>query len=170
MIDTNTERLRDALSALRRIERRLVSSRNDDGLIIGATIEQVASDSDDEVARDGLRALDAFVQRFEQYLENITTRTFPATITVTDAGHRAIGLTDILNRLERYGWIDDGSVWPTRRELRNRLIHEYPFDRGEQAKDSLAAIEVAKAAIVEMATFRVRSADVSVLRCAYDGQ
>lgn len=170
MIDTRTERLRDALNALRRIERRLMSSLDDDGLIIRTTIEQLAGDADDEVATDGLRALDAFVQRFEQYLESITTRIFPATIKITDAGDRPIGLTDILNRLERYGLIDDSAVWPMRRELRNRLIHEYPFDRGEQAKDLRAAIEVSKAVIAEMAAFRQRSAAVPALKRAYDGQ
>ena len=53
MIDTKIERLRAAVNASLRIERRLVSSLRDDGVSIGATIEQLASDAHDEVATDG---------------------------------------------------------------------------------------------------------------------
>ena len=39
---------------------------------------------------------------------------------------------DFANKLERLGVVDDADDYMASNELRNRLVHEYPLDEGEQ--------------------------------------
>lgn len=106
--------------------------------------------------RDDARAADAFVQRFEQLFEITLRRLFPATARVADVGDRADGLRELLDRLEKLGFIADAPKWVRRKDLRDRLVHEYPDDPRERAADLLSALDEAGVVVAELAQFRER--------------
>lgn len=157
MIDPERERLRAALRKVAAVERRVRWSLDDDA----DAIRRYAVTMDAaEVARDDAQAADAFIQRFEQLFEITLRRLFPATARVVEFAGRDEGLREILDRLERSGYIVDASRWVRRKALRDRLTHEYPDDPGDKAADLNAALADAADMIAELDQFRTRLARV----------
>ena len=153
----DVERLRSSLRKLAGVEVRLRRSLSEDAAAIdrfAATFMGGQALSSDE------RAADAFLQRFEQMFEILLRRVFPATVRVVDVAESGEGLLNILNRLEGLRYIDNAHVWVLRKELRDRLIHEYPDEPAERAADLRAAIDGGRAMLGELEQFRDRLATV----------
>ncbi len=151
------ERLRSALRKLAGVETRLRRSLTEDAAAIdryAATYIAGEATADDE------RAADAFLQRFEQMFEMLLRRVFPATLRLVDVADDGEGLLNTLNRLEGLGYLPDAKEWLLRRELRDRLIHEYPDDPAARAADLQAAIAGGRAILTELNHFRGRLATV----------
>ena len=53
----------------------------------------------------------------------------------------SMSLVDVLDKLEKFQIIEDGSEWMTFRKLRNQLMHEYPNNEDEILEGILLAIE-----------------------------
>ncbi|MFM9979214.1 MAG: hypothetical protein ACKVOP_14360 [Sphingomonadaceae bacterium] len=121
-------RLHAALDVTQRGIDRLSSSLVDDIDLLSA---DRAVDS-----KEALRATDAFVQRFQQVLEHITHRLFPAIYRSETVGDRPPGLRALLIYLHEAGLIAEPRDWERRIELRNQLVHEYPIEE----EDRVAAI------------------------------
>ena len=153
MIDTGQERLRSALRKLSGIEFRVQLSLSED---YGAINEFIAAI--ERPTSFNIRAADAFLQRFEQLFEVTLRRLFPAVIRIVDIGDRADGLLNTLIRLEKLGYITDAAAWVRRKELRDRLVHEYPDDLAERALDLTAALIEAAEMLAELAGVRMKLA------------
>ena len=50
-------------------------------------------------------------------------------------------MKDILNLLEKLGFLESVQVWDRLREIRNNLAHEYPFDIQERIENIEMALE-----------------------------
>lgn len=152
-------RLRSALDVTSKAVERLRSSLIDDKDLL---IRAIAH-SDVERAVDLLRALDAFVQRFQQVYEHMTHRLYPAIYRVATAGDRPPFPTALYKWAAEFGYFESGRVWLERTELRNRLMHEYPIDAGDRAVDLQAAVEQSFAMLDEFDRVVVHIADRNIL-------
>ncbi len=78
-------------------------------------------------ADDGaIEAIDQFVLRFLKTVDAATRRLFPAVMAHLGEHEDGMSLIDVLNRLEKLGWIVRAGDWRAARDLRNRLTHDYP--------------------------------------------
>ena len=153
MIDPKQERLTAALRKLARVEAKVRSSLGGDR---AAIVRFARGNTDIAANEDDLRAADAFVQRFEQLFEIVLRRLFPATIRIVGVGGRADSIIEILVQLEQLEFIADAKAWVARKDLRDRLVHEYPDDPDARRIDLLAALASAEAILVELERFRGR--------------
>jgi hypothetical protein len=146
-------RLDSALRKLRNIEMRVRLSLTEDDVAIRQFAASMVVDPENHEAA---KAADAFIQRFEQLFETALRRLFPATLRVIDIGDRSEGLLEMVNRLERLEFIADAARWLAWKELRDRLIHEYPDEPVDRARDLTDALEAAQQILIELTGFRDR--------------
>jgi hypothetical protein len=83
---------------------------------------QVLIDPDD----DQIELIDSFVLRFLKTVDAATRRLFPALLKYLGEYEDGLALIDVLNRLEKLGWIAHAQEWRVARERRNQLTHDYP--------------------------------------------
>ena len=96
-----------------------------------------AEEQDDALSE----TLDAFVQRYQQLVEHMTHRLYPAIFRLAQAGERPPFLGTLLTDFEGRGLLASADAWKARMELRNRLVHEYPLDPVDRAAALRGAIE-----------------------------
>ncbi|MDX8379218.1 MAG: hypothetical protein R8K48_04115 [Gallionella sp.] len=97
--------------------------------------------------------LDAFVSRYGRLQDTLGDKLLPA---ILRAGLEKIGSQlDNLLRAEKLGWIESTQEWVERRELRNRLVHEYM----ESADDLLSALQQAMQAVHVLTEAQLRMAE-----------
>ena len=87
----------------------------------------------DTASREQQRALDAFVQRYQQVFEHIAQRFFASVYRAAELGDRPPPLRTLLVWAEEVGLVASARVWSERAELRNRLVHEYPVEPEQRA-------------------------------------
>lgn len=142
-------RLRLALEAMEGMEARLNLSLTEDADLFPITAAMLAAPS------SGLmKALDAFLKRFEQSLDHLLRKTFPLMIAAADARRESLPFRDVLDRLHRFSLIDDPATWVSLNELRNRLVHDYALDRDELATDLSAAWEASSMILQQVSLLR----------------
>lgn len=108
-----------------------------------AVLERVATTTDTPNHPDDLRAMDAFLQRFQQTLEHMNGRVLPAIYRIEEPGGVRPAFRTMLLHFERQGLVADSREWGERIEVRNRLAHEYPLSPVNRTRDLLAAIAAA---------------------------
>ena len=138
-------RLAAAMEAAQRGARRLRRSLELDRKTIDAGIA-----AGDEATEDQVRALDAFVQRYQQVYELIAHRLYPAIYRSASFGDRPPALRSLMIWLEEVGVIDGARLWLARAELRNRLVHEYPVEDEERATALTAALSESSAMLGQL--------------------
>lgn len=74
--------------------------------------------SDNDIA-----PFDMMAMRYQKLQDLIGSKIFPIILELI--GQEAITFIDKLNKLEKFGYLDDASWWSQLRELRNRITHEY---------------------------------------------
>ncbi len=95
----------------------------------GALADMPATWNADAVAHDDLavlRTVDQFVYRFIKLQDTLgehVLRTFASQVLAEPVNDAP--LIDVLNRLEKYGYLE-AAQWARWRSLRNALTHEYP--------------------------------------------
>ena len=123
-------RLDVTLDSLLPVEQRLRSSLLDDRAWFPITAQSLM---DGNV--DAQRVRDAFLQRFQQASDLLLRKLFPRLLAVIEASPEPVPFVDVLERLHRFGLLDEPHDWATLNELRNRLVHDYVLDRDELAED-----------------------------------
>ncbi len=73
-----------------------------------------------------IESIDLFVLRFLKLVDASTRRLFPAVLDHLGEYDEGMPLIDVLNRLEKLGWIVSARNWRLARERRNQLTHDYP--------------------------------------------
>lgn len=129
-------RLQAAVEVTRRAARRLEMSLATDRPLLDVAIDAAEESLDEE----RLRALDAFVQRYQQLVEHMTHRFYPAIYRREEYGGRPPSVRTLMNIYEGADVLLSARDWEDRAELRNRLVHEYPLDPEERARALTAAI------------------------------
>jgi hypothetical protein len=134
-LNKHRARLIEAMKVTAGAERRLRSSLTEDAELIARAFRLGGEDD-----ADVLRAVDAFVQRFQQMLEHMLQRFYPALYRLEEGGERPP------TRLELYRWVEERSLvdaalsWVERVETRNRLVHEYPLSPEDRSAALISAI------------------------------
>lgn len=104
----------------------------------------------------GLRRLtDQILYRFTKLQDAMGERLVPATLGWLREPHEAWPMRDRLDRLERLGFLDV-NTWLQRRDVRNRLAHEYPDAADLRQAAVLAAIKAAGAMVQAWANWKAR--------------
>ena len=73
----------------------------------------------------------ALLKRYEQS-RDMLGRLFRAYLDWELEDVRSMTRRDQANQLEKFGIVKDADEWVGAAELRNRVVHEYPVDEGEQ--------------------------------------
>ena len=145
-MNSAVRRLEAAVEVTLRAAARLQRSLEGDmALLIAA-----AASGDSETGDERLRAVDAFVQRFQQLHEHVLYRFYPAIYRLETFGDRPPPTATLLAEYEGLGIVDSSREWRRRTELRNRLVHEYPLEPEDRAKALAATIEQAAAMLAEI--------------------
>jgi hypothetical protein len=77
---------------------------------------------------DLLTFSDAFVFRFIKLQSAMGEKLFPLLFEIlTGKNHKEVTFIDILNALEKYGFLD-AKYWNKIRKLRNEFVHIYPWE------------------------------------------
>lgn len=74
-----------------------------------------------------IRCMDQFIFRFSKLQDAIGAKIFRYVLEYLDEDVSALPMRDILNRLERFHFIDNAEEWGYIRELRNEIAHDYPL-------------------------------------------
>jgi hypothetical protein len=123
-----------------RLERLAIGDR----ILLEAAIDV---DGEDEGA---MRVVDAFIQRFQQLVEQMIRRLYPALYRRLEADH-APPLVTLLAYLEGNGLIDSEQRWATIIDLRNKLVHEYPLTEEERAAALHVIVGMVPAILADLA-------------------
>ena len=89
---------------------------------------------------ENIKTMDTFIFRYiklQDYLSAKIFKNFLAYIGENDEG----SFLDILDRLEKLGFISSSKEWVKIRHLRNKIAHEYPGEEEELKNDIFLAIE-----------------------------
>ena len=97
---------------------------------------------------DLVAALDQFAYRFTKLQDVISVQLFRRfALDVLHEPVESLPIIDILNLLERYGYLPSVARWQEIREIRNQITHEYRLDPGEL----IVTLEIAFGMVTEMA-------------------
>lgn len=96
----------------------------------------LSASSFDRVSR---KALDAYLQRFQQVYDILARKLMPAMHAYLAADARPRSFRDMLDAFERLDLIESADKWEELNELQNRLIHEYALDDATRAQELNAA-------------------------------
>lgn len=97
---------------------------------------------------DLVAALDQFAYRFTKLQDVISVQLFRRfALDVLHEPVESLPIIDILNLLERYGYLPSAARWQEIREIRNQITHEYRLDPGEL----IVTLEIAFGMVTEMA-------------------
>lgn len=94
-----------------------------------------------------IRCLDQFIFRFSKLQDAMGAKIFRYVLEYLDEDISSLPMQDILNRLERYHFIDSANEWNYIRELGNSIAHDYPLWENDIV-DSLNAL-VAKVPVLQ---------------------
>ena len=85
--------------------------------------------------------LDAFIFRFVKLQNTIGEKLFPETFEIVTGKSRTdVTFIDILNILEKYHFLPSTSKWQYLRQIRNDLVHIYPWDSSLRLEAIKAAL------------------------------
>lgn len=97
---------------------------------------------------DLIAALDQFAYRFTKLQDVISVQLFRRfALDILHEPVESLPIIDILNLLERYGYLPSVTRWQEIREIRNQMTHEYRLDPGEL----IVTLEIAFGMVKEMA-------------------
>lgn len=122
------ERLSETIAALTAIGRRLTSSLREEAALFPLSSADAASE---DIAL--MKSLDAFLQRFNQALDQVLRKLFPRVQAAITSSDELLTMRELLDSLHRIGLIQEVQDWLEMIEVRNRLTHEYALDAEERA-------------------------------------
>ena len=70
--------------------------------------------------------LDQYIFRFAKLQDTIGDKLFKQILIISDEQVENLSFRDILNKIEKFGIINDRNEWIQMREIRNDVSHEYP--------------------------------------------
>lgn len=129
-MSTRAAAARRALASLEGPLRRLSTSLQEEAPLFPLTEMRLRANE---------KAIDAFLQRYQQTADLLMRKVFPLVLAVLREREDVVRFRDILDGLERQGVIDSADEWSEVNEQRNRLVHEYAMAPNERVAEINAA-------------------------------
>lgn len=108
---------------------------------------------------DLVAALDQFAYRFAKLQDTMSTQLFRSfAVDALAEPAEAAPVVDLLNLLERYGFLPSAMRWQEIRQMRNQITHEYAMTPAELA----VALELAFGMVGEMADLLGRLREAAI--------
>ena len=88
-----------------------------------------------------VKTIDTFIYRFIKFQDMMGEKLFRFFLDELGEYKESMSLLDILDKLEKLGFIDDAMQWMQYRKLRNKLTHEYPNNEDEIVEGIILALQ-----------------------------
>lgn len=88
-----------------------------------------------------VKTIDTFIYRFIKFQDMMGEKLFRYFLDELGEYKESMSLLDILDKLEKLGFIDDAMQWMQYRKLRNKLTHEYPNNEDEIVEGITLALQ-----------------------------
>lgn len=105
-------------------------------------INSLEIDKIDVFDYDQLMLLDAYIFRFIKLQSAMGEKLFPILFEMlTGKFYTEASFIDILNTLEKYGFLENAEIWINIRKLRNEFVHIYPWETDLKVEAIKMALE-----------------------------
>ncbi len=88
-----------------------------------------------------VKTMDTFIYRFIKLQDMMGEKLFKVFLDEIGEYKESMSLLDMLDKLEKFGILDDATRWMEYRKLRNKLTHEYPNNEQEVLEGITLAME-----------------------------
>jgi uncharacterized protein with HEPN domain len=89
-----------------------------------------------------IKTIDTFIYRFIKLQDIMGEKLFKVFLDEIGEYKDSMSLLDVLDKLEKFGIIDESIKWMEYRKLRNKLTHEYPNNEQDIIDGIILSIEV----------------------------
>jgi predicted nucleotidyltransferase len=96
----------------------------------------ITSQKYQNLSKDEVQALDQYLFRFSKLQDTMGDKIFKLLIKIYEQKDETFAFKDILNRLEKYGFIQSAKEWLYLRKVRNEISHQYD-DAPEEMAEAL---------------------------------
>jgi len=94
----------------------------------------ITSNKYQNLTKDEVQALDQYLFRFSKLQDSLGDKVFKLLIKIYEQKDETISFIDILNRLEKYGFLSSAKEWMHLRKIRNEISHQYDDEPQEMAE------------------------------------
>ncbi len=102
-----------------------------------------------ELDKDSVQALDQYIFRFSKLQDTMGDKVFKLIFSFYNDTTEAVPFLDLLNRLEKLGYLDSAKEWVNLRKIRNDIAHQYD-DEPEEASQAINNIVIQKEIIIRI--------------------
>ena len=102
-----------------------------------------------ELDKDSVQALDQYIFRFSKLQDTMGDKIFRLIFSLYNETNEAIPLRDLLNKLEKLGFLYSAKEWINLRNIRNEIAHQYD-DEPEESSRAINNIVMQKAIIIKI--------------------
>lgn len=99
------------------------------------------------LSKDEVQDIDQYLYRFSKLQDTLGQKVFRLLLNIYNPSNENITFIDLLNNLEKLGFLDNISEWINLREKRNKIAHQYddePFEMTQAINDILNQKEILK--------------------------
>lgn len=86
------------------------------------------------LTKDEVQAIDQYLFRFAKLQDTLGDKIFKLLVAQYESSSEAVPFIDILNKLEKIGFIDNTKEWNNLRKIRNEISHQYDNEPEEMSQ------------------------------------
>ena len=99
--------------------------------------------------KDSVQALDQYIFRFSKLQDTMGDKIFKLIFSLYSETNESIPFLDMLNQLEKLGYLYSSKEWITLRKIRNDIAHQYD-DEPEESSQAINSIVIQKEIIINI--------------------
>ncbi len=99
------------------------------------------------LSKDEVQAIDQYLYRFSKLQDTLGGKIFKLTLNIYEPSDENIPFLDLLNRLEKLGFLDNTKEWINLRDKRNKIAHQdddEPYEMTQAVNDILNQKDILK--------------------------
>jgi predicted nucleotidyltransferase len=86
------------------------------------------------LTKDEVQAIDQYLFRFAKFQDTLGDKIFKLLVAQYESSSEVLPFIDILNKLEKIGFIDNAKEWNNLRKIRNEISHQYDNEPEEMSQ------------------------------------
>jgi len=101
----------------------------------------------ENLSKDEVRDIDQYLYRFSKLQDTLGQKIFKLVLNIYEPMDEAIPFIDLLNKLEKLGFLNNAKEWINLREVRNKIAHQYddePYEMTQAINNILNQKEILK--------------------------